>query len=330
MKSNSLLLLTLCCVLGTFTPHPARAQEQPTRITITTDASLLLSTREQARAALSTEDDFIRALSEFDRASRAKAETVSRSEFLKFIADQALAWTDDDRTRIERAGAAAKQKLTPFKLSLPREILLVKTTGREEANTAYCRSTNIIVLSTRFVNAPPSELETVLVHELFHIFSRNNPRQREQLYALIGFKPCGEVPHPAELQPRRITNPDAPHVDYLIEVKQQQNPVTAVPVLFATPERWTRERGGEFFDYFTWKLMAVERTPTGWRAVSREGRPVLLGMQDVTGFREQVGPQPGRVLQPEEISAEYFVRLVMNRGGVPAPVLDGMKKLLSQ
>src|SRR5688572_2315357 len=88
MKFNS-LLLSLYCLLGTLTPHPARAQEQPTRIAITADASLLLCTREQARAALSTEDDFIRALSEFDRASRAKAETVSRSEFLKFISDQA-------------------------------------------------------------------------------------------------------------------------------------------------------------------------------------------------------------------------------------------------
>ena len=308
----------------------ARASVVAAQFAVTSNSVLVLSTREAAGRALATEDDFIRALSEFDRASRTKSEEISRAEFLKFVAGEVLAWTESDTTRLERAAAGAKEKLTPFTLPLPHEILLVKTTGREEANTAYCRGTNVIVLSPRFLSASAEELESTLIHELFHIFSRNNPGLREKIYALIGFKPCGEIKLPAELEARHITNPDAPRLDFCIDVKRRGQIVSVVPVLFATPAHWTKAKGGEFFAYFTYKLMALEHTEAGWRTAENDGRPVLLGLQEVTGLREQVGVQPGPVLQAEEISAEYFERMVEGHGTVPPPVRDGMRRLLSR
>jgi len=295
---------------------------------VSTDSVVESSSDAEARRALTTEDDFIRALSDFDRAARLKSETpVSRAQFLKFIEGEQLSWTDADVVKLERAATNARQKLSNFKMALPARILLVKTTGREEANSAYCRGTNIIVLSRHFVNAPAAELDAMVIHELFHILSRNNPPLRTKLYALIGFKPCGEMGFPPELEGRHITNPDAPRLDYCIEVMRGKEKLDVIPVLFATPGGWNKEKGGEFFAYLTWKLMAIEKgrnSPT----LDAKGEAVLLGSGEVSGFREQIGEQPGPVLQAEEILAEYFVRLVEARGNIPSRVDEGMRRLL--
>jgi len=277
---------------------------------IVSNSVVVLADVDAARKALRIEDDFIRALSEFDRASRMKSEQpVSREEFLKFIEGEALAWSDEDIARIEKAVTGARGKLSKFKLRLPERVLLVQTSGREEAHSAYCRGTNIIVLSRHFVNAPAAELDSMLIHELFHILSRNNPQLRTKLYALIGFKPCGEIEFPPELEGRHITNPDAPRLDYFVEVTRGKQKLDVVPVLFATPERWNKEKGGEFFAYFTWKLMAIEQGKNS-PMLNANGEPVLLSSGEVSGFREQIGEQPGPVLQAEEILAEYFVKVV--------------------
>ena len=242
--------------------------------------------------------------------------------------DEALAWTDAETLKLEKAAAGAREKLANFMVPLPRRILLVKTTGQEEAHSAYCRGTNTVVLSRRFVNAPPGELESALIHELFHILSRNHAELRARLYALIGFKPGLGLELPAELESRHITNPDAPGLDFFLEVTRQERTLAVVPVLFATPERWNKKKGGEFFAYLTWKLMAVERAGESWRAARADGQPILLDAREVKGFREQVGEEPGPVLQAEEILAEYFVKLVAGRGQVPPQVLGGMRQLL--
>jgi hypothetical protein len=319
----ALIVFTAVPFLAMLTPLSLSAAE----LAVTTNSVLVLGSREEARKALMAEDDFIRALSDFDRAARMKSESpVTRAQFLDFVGGEVLAWTDADSAKVQREAAVAKQKLSNLKIPLPARILLVNTTGREEANTAYCRGTNTIVLSRRFVNA--AGLNSVLIHELFHIMSRNNAGLREQLYALIGFKPCAPLKLPAELEARHITNPDAPHLDYFVEVTRGPQKLDAIPVLFATPERWNKEKGGEFFAYLTWNLMAIDRAGGSARPLSENGKVVLLNARDISGFREQIGEQPGPVLQAEEILAEYFVKFVEGSGEVPLRVQQGMRKLL--
>jgi hypothetical protein len=261
---KQVLQLLLAFLLLSATLHAAEFQ-------VASNTVVVLAGVEAGRKALGTEDDFIRTLSDFDRAARVKSEQpVSREHFLKFIEGEARAWSDTDTARIEKAAAGARKQLSKFKLMLPQRVLLVQTTGREEAHTAYCRGTNVIVLARRFVTGPSDELESSLIHELFHLLTRNNSDLRAKLYALIGFKPCDEIQFPVELDARRITNPDAPRLDFSIDVTYQGQNLAMVPVLFATPERWTGEKGGEFLNYLTWRLLArgaiKRQTPAAWLA----------------------------------------------------------------
>jgi hypothetical protein len=325
MRSSSTGLVVFIVVFGSGVPGAQAAE-----FAVSTNSVVVLSSGAEARQALTAEDDFIRALSDFDRAARMKSETpVSRAQFLKFVEEEVVIWTDSDVSKVERAATNARQKLSRFKLALPARILLVKTTGREEADSAYCRGTNVTVLSRHFVNAPAAELDSILIHELFHILSRNNPELRENLYALIGFKPCAEIEYPPTLERRHIANPDAPRLDYFVEVRRGEEKLDVVPVLFATPERWNKEKGGEFFAYFTWRLMAIEGGKSS-PVLNANGHPVLLSSREVSGFREQIGEQPGPILQSEEILAEYFVRFAEGHGRIPAAVQEGMRKLLMQ
>jgi len=76
--------------------------------------------------------------------------------------------------------------------------------------------------------------------------------------------------------------------------------------------------------------MAVERVNEKWRPTRSNDKPVLLGLRDVTDFPEQIGEQPGPVLQAEEILAEYFVKVVEGREKVPPQVRDGISGLLGR
>jgi len=319
---NQVALALACFALS------GAAMVHAAEFSVTKDSVLRLASIDEARVALATEDDFIRALSEFDRASRMKsAEPPSKEEFVKFIAGESQAWTEAEQSKMGDVAKLVQAKLDGFRVPLPARILVVKTTGREEANAAYCRGTNIIVLPRRFVNAPARALESALIHELFHVLSRNSPRLREEIYSMIGFKPCGEIVLPEPLRPRAITNPDAPRLDFRMELQRGGRRISVVPVLFATPERWSKEKGGEFFAYFTWRLMAVERNDGKWAPLIEAEMPVLLVEKDVEGFREQIGEKAGDVLQAEEIAAENFVRMIETRDGEAGRVPKAMRAL---
>src|SRR3954451_20333564 len=110
------LKLTACFILAIL---GARFAGVAAQFAVTTNSVFVLSTRDEARQVLAAEDDFTRALSAFDRAARAKSEDVCSNEFLKFVAGEALAWTERDIARLAAATAEAKNKLAAFKLPLP-------------------------------------------------------------------------------------------------------------------------------------------------------------------------------------------------------------------
>ena len=56
---------------------------------------------------------------------------------------------------------------------------------------------------------------------------------QRKLYAVVGFRPCGEIDLPPSLRDCKITNPDAPRLNYLIELQTDEGPAPVTP-LFAS------------------------------------------------------------------------------------------------
>lgn len=273
---------------------------------------------EEGRNLLSQKDDYIAALSPFDRqAKTGSRERVDTQAFLEHAAQQALAWQPAERERLAGIVQRIAGKLAGLDLGLPPEVLLVQTTGREEANAAYSRA-HAIVLPQSQLAQPDAELETLVTHELFHVVSRNNPELRQRLYAILGFQPCREVPLPADLAERRIANPDAPRLDCWVELSVAGTPLRCVPILLANGP-YQPDRHPSFFSYLQFRLLVVEGEGDNLRPVLRNGQPVLLEPYATPDYFAHIGRNTGYIIHPEEVLADNFVFLVHGRTRLPNP-----------
>lgn len=298
---------------------------------LTAASAIQFATVEQGAVLLAKEDRFLKSLSQFDCQARLKTDReVVGSDIGKFSAEQVIAWTADDQAGLRDAIAAVSERMKPFELPFPAKIVLVKTTGKEEGNAAYCRR-NVIVLPARKTQQRPASLQRLLIHELFHVLSSHNPELRRELYAIVGFTTCEPIEMPPSLRDRKLTNPDAPQLDAYIKLTADGAPVAAVPILFASTEVYDVKRGGTFFDYLTFRLMVVEPAGKGWKPVLSDGQPKLLDPKSTASYHEQIGKNTGYIIHPDEILADNFVHLVNQTKDLASPgIVASMREKLAR
>jgi len=290
-----------------------------------------LASIEQGRAVLGARDDFVARLSPFDRAARLKSGgDVSEDEYLAFAKAAAREWSNDERARLMTAFAAIEPKLVELLPEWGEPILLVKTSGEEEGGAGYTRA-NAVMLPQAM--ADEAELQRTLAHEIFHVASRNDPSLKRALYEAIGFEECGELALPPALAARKMTNPDAPVNAHCIELSVDEQDVWGMPILLSREERFDPSSARPFFGYLTLAMLIVDRSggPNAARPLVRDGAPVLVPLNRVAGFFEQVGRNTNYVIHAEEILASNFELLVGGAQGAPSPeVLERLRAELTR
>ncbi len=298
-----------------------------------TAQSIDFATAAQGRELLTTRDDFVTRMSPFDRAARMKTDQdVTEDAYLRFVAANVREWAPDEKAAVEGVWAELKPRLDQMRLDgmrlpFPKTILFVKTTGAEEGEAAYTRGTGIVLPELALAPGKRGELKAIVAHELFHVLSRNAPELRGRLYAVIGFQPCREIVFPEALAARKITNPDAPKNDHCIQVRNGAETVWAVPILYAKTDRYDMAKGGLFFQYLKLSFLVVEGQSGKYDAA----HPVLLDVNQLQGFFEQVGRNTEYTIHPEEILADNFRFLLLGHSDVKSPeILAGLAKALSQ
>jgi hypothetical protein len=301
-------------------------------ISLTEKTVIQFADERRSAMDLSAIDSFIKSLSPFDRAARMQTDkSMSQDQFVSFVSAQALPWKPEDTSRFAPIIGSISNKIAPFALNLPEKIFLVKTTGKEEGQAAYCRKSDVIVLPQSKLNGASEKLEGTLIHELFHILSRNNPKLRDSLYEIVGFKACSDIELPEPLQSRKISNPDAPTIGHYIEVAVGDKTVPAVPILYSNQAKYDAASGKTFFAYLTFRLLVIERKEERWRPQYLENQPWLLDVSEVKGFHEQIGRNTSYIIHPEELLADNFVHLINGKRDLPTPqIIDKMRKLLSK
>ena len=275
------------------------------------------ATPEQGKSRLAKHDAYIKGLSPFERAAKIlKAGSVSTEDYIDFIGAQTLEWDENDKAKLKKIIQIASSELAPYARHIPPDIYLIKTTGKDEGAAPYTRGVSI-VLPNRTVRQSAKGLERLFYHELFHIISRKNTKLRDELYALIGFHPCGVVSLPDDLMPRRISNPDAPVVEHCIRVTENDMPHWVAPVLFSRIPEYDPKVGGTFFRYLEMRLMAIDRDTA--KPILRDDKPVMFQPREVEGFFEQIGNNTSYILHPEETLANNFVFLITKKQGLTNP-----------
>lgn len=307
-------------------PTALRAQ-----ISLSPGITISFASAAEGKRVLTNRDSFVERMSPFDRAARLKTDAqVSERKFLGFVGENVLEWNDGEKQTISSAFQGIQQPLNALALPFPKEMWIIKTTGMEEGKAPYTRA-NAIVLPQAELKSSPARLQKVVCHELFHILSRANSGLRERLYATIGFAKCEELEFPPQITSRKITNPDAPKNDHCIRVKVGSKEQWAVPILFSSVEKYPVDRGGEFFDYLQFQLLLVERPNEGTKVkpMLDGAEPMLVDIQHVSGFFEQVGKNTNYIIHPEEILADNFAALVLGERNLPSPeVVDKIHTIL--
>lgn len=317
-------------MLGLVGLSSAGADDAAEPFALTETAKVVFADAAAGRAVLLADDDFSRRLSRFDLQSRLQTDKeVTREDWRKALGEEVTEWPAEDRAKILQTLETLKPRLAKFRLPLPKEILFIRTTGKEESDAAYTRA-NAIVLPAAKIRHQQPQLESLITHELFHVLSRHDATVRAALYKIVGFSIEGEAEIPQSLDDRRITNPDAPRLDCYIQLKNDEQTVTAVPILYATPKEFDAKQGRRMFDYLTFRLLVVDKQEAKWRARMMGEQPVVLDPKKIENFFDQVGRNTSYIWHPDEILADNFVHLISGRQKLATPrVTEEMAKVLA-
>ena len=297
---------------------------------LTADTQLEFASLETGRTLVSTRDTFIGALSRFDRQVRLQTDgEATEAALLEFLAREVVAWDDaatgndpveaTTRTLITQSIERLRPKLESFRIPLPKTVLLVQVSGKEEANAAYTRGTAIMLPKPRIQKMKPDALDRLLLHELFHVLSRNAPELRRDLYRIIGFHVCDPMALPPAMADLKLTNPDAPLIDCRIELTDDGEACWAAPILYSSSATYDAVKKPPLFQYLTFRLMKLEEHDGRWRPLLKVGEPILIDPAQSKSFADQIGQNTKYIIHPDEVLADNFVFLVMQTEQLPSP-----------
>jgi hypothetical protein len=238
----------------------------------------------------------------------------TKEELFNYISEQARVWTLDEQNKIQSIIENIDKQILKqgFKIDFPNEILFVKTTADEEGGAGGYTRANYVVLKDDVISQPIGELKRLIVHELFHILTRNNPGFRKEMYQIIGFELMNDVEYPTNLKAHRITNPDAPQIDSYIKLKIGGQSIECMMILYSTQNY----SGGDFFKYLNVGFLSLKGDSI--KSVEyNDNKPVIYSFKQVTDFFEQVGKNTQYIIHPEEILADNFAFAILNKSGLP-------------
>ena len=293
------------------------------------DVQIRFASGKEAQQYLKTEDLFLLNQSPFDRSARLKtSKNVSPADYVKFIIKQTMNWNDGEKNKVNEIMQRIVFAVSEYNLLFPKEIVLLKTTGKEEGNAAYCRGSNVIVFPAEYAALPRDRLYRIFFHELFHIYSRNNPEIQEKLYGILSFKKCKELKLPDDLFVKKITNPDAVMNNYSFTSVIGGKTYELMPVLLAS-SLYDTKKGGEFFDYLELYFIAVKEEGNNMVPLTENNRYVMFALEQVPNYFELVGENTNYIIHPEEIMADNFVLLMNNVRNLPSmDILEKMRRIL--
>ena len=258
--------------------------------------------REEGVELLLSNSAYYESFTQNDLDYRVQKKDATLEEWLEFAGTQIMEFSEWDRKLISDAMDDIEAVLDENGYALPEldEIVLIRTTGREEGGNAGYSLGNQIYVGDGHMNLLRSRYKTstrygrfLLCHELFHCLTRSHPRFRQDMYAVIGFTAWVEDFEPSEdILAISITNPDVGRHNASATFTIDGQP-TECFVATLTPEPFEKP-GDSFTDRFITALIPVERPD------------VYYTPEDASDFWDVFGRNTEYVIDPEECMADNF------------------------
>ena len=194
---------------------------------------------------------------------------------------------------------------------LPDSLLLVKTKGKHVGDGVYYTRENAIIIPADVLRTRNrAAFKSTMIHEIFHVYSRRNPKKSAELYKLIGFESIGY--DNLEIQPgianRIIHNPDGVDFAQKIDLKQADGSVVqAIPIIYSNAFGYIDDQD-VFFSYIEFNLFEVKKQENGkWKViVDNDGITSTLKVESQPDFFKQIRDNTGYIIHPDEVLADNF------------------------
>lgn len=285
------------------------------------------ATRAEAQMLITDIDNFTNKLNSFDINLRLGKEDGRKSELLRLAMNETLNWSEEEKKKITATFKSLQSKIDKQKLKIkyPQEVILVKTSMKEEMNVAAYTRKNWIALGEKYINeATNEELEYLLAHEIFHLLTRSNKEFKKSVYSVIGFNVTErELFFPIDIIEKRISNPDIELYDSYAEFtingnKQKCSMIIYSKILFS-PEK-------SLSDYLSVGLIPLNDNLI---PVQNDGKTVIYDIEQAEDFYEKIGKNTQYIINPEEILADNFAYLLIQKKDLPNPeILTKIAELL--
>lgn len=273
---------------------------------------------EEAKQLIRTEDGYTRNWSPFDIVSRLENQEGKKEDLIELSAEEVTEWTDTEKKNIRRMMHAINDTIRKYgyKIPFPGEIVLIKSPMKAEGGAGgYTRSNWIMLVDGFFEKINQEFQQHLLLHETFHILTRNNPGFKKQMYGTIGFSTTEEeLEFPEDLRDRRISNPDVSRYDSYATFTIDGRPRKCAMILYANKPYTT----GKFFQYMNIGFVPLDND---LKPVRQGGSTVVYSFDKVSDFNDKVGMNTRYIIHPEEILADNFVIAFLNKQDVPTPGL---------
>lgn len=284
------------------------------------------ATLEEAKKLMLTEDSYILNRSSFDIVSRLQNPKGTKEELIAMSLQELREWTDDEKEKIQHLTETINNTIRreQFKLPLPKEIVLVKSTLNDEGGAGGYTRDNWIALTDRvFTHLPADFHQKLLLHETFHILTRNSLDFKRKMYETIGFTVTDEeLDYPKDLWDMHISNPDVGRYDSYATFTVEGKPEKCAMVLYADKPYTT----GSFFQYMKIGFVPYDEQ---MKPKQENGKTIVYPMEKMSDFKEKIGENTQYIIHPEEILAENFVLAFTDQQSIPTPDLkEKIRKIL--
>lgn len=265
--------------------------------------SLRFADREEANNVLAVSKGYVERLGKFDLEARVGKKNATHDDMVDMIRRETRDFTDIEKDSVVKAFAILDDAIARkgLNLPIPQEVLLIKTTMKEEGGAAaYTRGEVVCLGEGLLKKVNTKRLAKLLAHELFHVMTRNNIDFRKSMYKIIGFSILDkEIKFSDDVTERFISNPDVNHYDSyaMLSVGGKQQPCTMV---ICSDRDYA---GGSFFDYVHIGLVPLDDK---FSPVMKDGKMLMYKLDDASDFYDKVGRNTGYVINPEECLADNF------------------------
>lgn len=257
------------------------------------------------------------------------SDSIPRSAYLlayqQSLREQLSSFTEKEEQLLKEVFEKVNNYLQPFtQFPIPDSIFLLKVRGNHYGpSTYYTRENSIIIPQAELDRKGVADLTWVMLHELFHIYSRYNSAARETLYELIGFTKLRDtIIVPDSLTQRLLLNPDGINWRYAIQLKSEfGDPMLAVPLIVSANDKYISGLP-DYFDYIDFHLYPLETR----EGVYHVGPSSLAAVDQLPDFFQQIGDNTNYIIHPDEILADNFVLLALALSGEEEYVISKYSK----